>query len=94
MRSWGDQSGLDFDVDSYNTYARLPGRVSKYAEAMACSSDWLYVAAKNVMRRIALRNTPIDTDPGSPPLVNVFLMKFHILSYQEMIKLLLKKWMC
>lgn len=62
----GNQSGLDFDVDSYNTYARLPGGVSKYAEAIACSSDWLYVAAKNVMRRIALRNTPIDTDPGSP----------------------------
>lgn len=62
----GNQTGLDFDVDSYNTFAKLPGDVSKYAEAIACSDDWLYVAAKNKMRRIALKNTPIDTNPSSP----------------------------
>lgn len=62
----GNQTGLDFDVDSYNTFAKLPGNVSKYAEAMACSDDWLYVVAKNVVRRIALKQTPIDTDPSSP----------------------------
>ncbi|UES35568.1 baseplate wedge protein [Citrobacter phage KKP_3664] len=62
----GNQTGLDFDVDSYNTFAKLPGNVSKYAEAMACSDDWLYVVAKNIVRRIALKQTPIDTNPSSP----------------------------
>lgn len=61
----GNQTGLDFDVDSYNTFAKLPGNVTKYAEAIACSDEWLYVAAKNKMRRIALKNTPIDTNPSS-----------------------------
>lgn len=62
----GNQTGLDFDIDSYNTFAKLPGDVSKYAEAIACSNDWLYVVAKNVLRRISLQNTPIDTNPSSP----------------------------
>lgn len=62
----GNQTGLDFDVDSYNTFARLPANVTKYAEAMACSDEYIYVAAKNVLRRIQLKNTPIDTDPSSP----------------------------
>lgn len=62
----GNQTGLDFDIDSYNTYAKLPGDVSKYAEAMSASNEYLYVAAKNVLRRIILNNTPIDTKPGSP----------------------------
>lgn len=62
----GNQTGLDFDVDSYNTFARLPGDVTKIAEAIACSDDWLYVAARNTMRRIALKSTPIDTNPSSP----------------------------
>ncbi|QDH49020.1 baseplate wedge subunit [Pantoea phage Phynn] len=62
----GNQSGLDFDIDSYNTFAKLPGDVSKYAEAIACGDDYLYVVAKDVLRRISLQNTPIDTNPGSP----------------------------
>lgn len=62
----GNQTGLDFDVDSYNTFAKLPGDVTKYAEAIACSENWLYVIAKNRMRRIALKNTPIDGNPSSP----------------------------
>lgn len=62
----GNQSGLEFDIDSYNTFAKLPGDVTKYAEAIACGDDYLYVAAKNNMRRISLQNTPIDTNPSSP----------------------------
>ncbi|QPI17854.1 baseplate wedge subunit [Pectobacterium phage POP12] len=62
----GNITGLDFDVDTYNTFAKLTGDVSKYAEAIACTEDYVFVVAKNNMRRIAIRNTPIDTNPSSP----------------------------
>lgn len=62
----GNQSGIDFDVDLYNTYARLPGDVSKRAEAIAANDDFCYVGAKNTVRQINLTKTKIDTDPNSP----------------------------
>jgi len=62
----GDEFDLGFEVELFNTYARLPGNVTKYAEAMACNDEHLYVVAKDIVRRIKLNNAPIDTVPGSP----------------------------
>lgn len=62
----GEELNLGFDVELFNTYARLPGDVSKHAEAMTCTDEYLYVVAKDTVRRIRLNNAPIDTDPQSP----------------------------
>ncbi|QOI66652.1 baseplate wedge initiator [Erwinia phage FBB1] len=61
----GDQLHLGFNVEIFGTYARLPGDVSKYAEAMACTDDHLYVVSRDTVRRVMLSNAPIDTDPSS-----------------------------
>ncbi|APU01944.1 baseplate wedge subunit [Aeromonas phage L9-6] len=62
----GDELNLGFDVELFNSYARLPGDMYRKAEAIAADDDWIYVAARNNMRRIRTSNAPIETDPGSP----------------------------
>lgn len=62
----GDQIKLDFNVEIFGTYARLPGDVSKYAEAIVCNDEYVYVVARDTVRRALLSNAPIDTDPTSP----------------------------
>lgn len=62
----GDQINLGFDVEIFGTYARLPGDVSKYAEAITCNDDYVYVVSRDTVRRALLSNAPIDTDPQSP----------------------------
>lgn len=62
----GDELNLGFDVELFNIYTRLPGGITKYAEAMTCNDEHLYVAAKDAVRRIKLNNAPVDTDPASP----------------------------
>ncbi|AWD90303.1 baseplate wedge subunit [Erwinia phage Cronus] len=61
----GDQLHLGFDVEIFGTYARLPGDVAKYAEALACTDDNLYVVSRDTVRYVKLSNAPIDTDPTS-----------------------------
>lgn len=61
----GDQLHLGFDVEIFGTYARLPGDISKYAEAMACNEKYVYVTARDTVRRALLSNAPIDVDPTS-----------------------------
>ncbi|ARB05951.1 hypothetical protein fHeYen901_178 [Yersinia phage fHe-Yen9-01] len=62
----GDQLNLGFDVEIFGTYAKYPGDVSKYVEAMTCNNDNLYVVARDTVRFIKLKNAPIDSDPASP----------------------------
>lgn len=62
----GDENDLGFDVEVFGVFSRLTGDTTKYAEAMACSDDYLWVGAKDVIRRIRLKNTPVDTVQGSP----------------------------
>lgn len=62
----GDTVQLGYDVEIYANYARLPADVTKYAEAMACTDEDLFVAAKNTIRHISLKNAEIDRDPDSP----------------------------
>lgn len=62
----GDENDLGFDVEVFGTLARLTADTTKYAEAMACNDEYLWVAAKDVVRRIRLKNTPVDQVQGSP----------------------------
>ena len=62
----GDELNLGFDVELFNSYARLPGDIFRKGEAIAADDDWVYVAARNKLRRIKTSNAPIDNDPGSP----------------------------
>lgn len=62
----GDLLHLGFEVELFGTYASLPGNITRYAEAMACSDDFLWVGAKNNIRFIDLNNAAVDQDPTSP----------------------------
>lgn len=62
----GDQLKLGFEVELFGTYASLPADVTKYAEAFTCNDDYLYVVAKDTVRKVKLKDAPIDTDPLSP----------------------------
>lgn len=61
----GDQLHLGFEAEVFGTYARLPGDVSKYAEAMACTDKYVYVVSRDTVRRVKLSDAPIDSDPTS-----------------------------
>ncbi|BBC78222.1 baseplate wedge subunit [Escherichia phage EcS1] len=62
----GDQLKLGFDVEIFGTYSRLPGEVSRIAEAIVCNDDYVYVVARDKVRYAKLKNAPIDVDPASP----------------------------
>lgn len=62
----GDENDLGFDVEIFGTLARLTGDTTRYAEAMACNDQYLWVACKDHVRRIQLKNTPVDHNQGSP----------------------------
>lgn len=62
----GDQLKLGFDVEIFGTYARLPGEISRRAEAISATDEYIYVVARDVVRRAKTRNAPIDVDPISP----------------------------
>lgn len=62
----GDQLKLGFDVEIFGTYARLPLDMSTRAEAITATNDYIYVVARNVVKRAKTTNAPIDTDPQSP----------------------------
>ncbi|WKW84393.1 baseplate wedge subunit [Aeromonas phage GomatiRiver_11] len=62
----GDGLNLGFDVELFNNYARLPADMFRKGEAIAADEEYVYVAARNVMRRILTSNAPIESDPGSP----------------------------
>ncbi|WWS24664.1 hypothetical protein vBKpnAMK4_00480 [Klebsiella phage vB_Kpn_AM_K4] len=47
----GDQLKLGFEVELFGTYASLPADVTKYAEAFTCNDDYLYVVAKDTVRK-------------------------------------------
>lgn len=62
--------GLDekipFETEIFSTFATLPADVTKYAEAIAANDDSCYIAARDVIRYINVRNTPIIEDIDSP----------------------------
>lgn len=62
----GDQLNLGFDVEIYGTYSRLPAEISHIAEAICANDDYVYVVARDVVRRVKAKNAPVDTDPLSP----------------------------
>lgn len=62
----GDQLNLGFDVDIFGTYTTLPGEISTKAEAMTASNDFVYVVARDTVRKIKTNSAPIDTDATSP----------------------------
>ncbi|ARW58134.1 baseplate wedge initiator [Serratia phage X20] len=62
----GDQLKLGFDVEIFGTYARLPGDVSRIAEAITCNDEYVYVVARDKVRYAKLKDAPIDLDPASP----------------------------
>lgn len=62
----GDTLDLGFDVETFSTYAHLPGNITRYGEAIAASDDYLWVAGRNNLRFVDLKDAPIDTDPNSP----------------------------
>ena len=62
----GDQLKLGFDVEIFGTYARLPLEISKIAEAITATDDYIYVVARNVVRRAKTTDALVDTDPQSP----------------------------
>lgn len=62
----GDTLGLGYDVNIFGTYARLPGELSHIAEAITANDDYIYVAARDVVRFAKAKNAPLDTDPLSP----------------------------
>ncbi|QQG32069.1 baseplate wedge subunit [Citrobacter phage CkP1] len=62
----GDQLKLGFDVEIFGTYASLPGEISKKAEAITATDDYIYVVARDKVRYALTKNAPIDQDPLSP----------------------------
>lgn len=62
----GDQLNLGFDVDIFATYSTLPGEISHIAEAITASDDYVYVTARDVVRKVKTNSAPIDTDVNSP----------------------------
>lgn len=62
----GDKLKLGFNVEIFGTYARLPGNVSRIAEAIVCNDEYVYVTARDKVRYAKLKNAPIDLDPLSP----------------------------
>lgn len=62
----GDQLNLGYDVEIFGNYARLPGDVSRIAEAITANEDYIFVAARDKVRMVKARNAPIDNDPLSP----------------------------
>lgn len=62
----GDQLNLGFEVEIFGTYATWPAELNKRVEAMACSNDYLYGISRDVVRRIKLKQAPVDTVVGSP----------------------------
>ncbi|AHJ86996.1 baseplate wedge subunit [Salmonella phage STP4-a] len=62
----GDQLKLGFDVEIFGTYASLPADVSRIAEAITTTDDFIYVVARDKVRFAKTRNAPIDQDPLSP----------------------------
>ncbi|MGR2462572.1 hypothetical protein ACUX4R_27285, partial [Salmonella enterica] len=39
----GDELNLGFDVELFNSYARLPGDIFRKGEAIAADDNWVYV---------------------------------------------------
>lgn len=62
----GDQLNLGFEVEIFGTYASWPAELNHRVEAMACNNEHLYGVARDVVRRIKLKQAPIDTVVGSP----------------------------
>lgn len=62
----GDQLKLGFDVEIFGDYARLPLAISKIAEAITVSDDYIYVAGRDKVFKAKTTNAPVDTDPNSP----------------------------
>lgn len=61
----GDNTGLNFDIEIFGTYARLPLAVSKIAEAITTSDEYIYVSGRDKVYKAKTASAPIDTDPGS-----------------------------
>lgn len=61
----GENIDLDFDINIFGTYAKLPGDVSQIAEAITCNEEYIYVAARDKVRFVKVKNAPIDNDPLS-----------------------------
>lgn len=57
---------IGFETEQFKSFALLPPTITKVAEAITCNDEYVYVAAKNKIRRIKLKQTPIDVDPDSP----------------------------
>lgn len=62
----GDQLKIGYDVEIFGTYATLPGDMSRKAEAITCTDENVYIAARDKVRYIKTSNAPIDNDPLSP----------------------------
>lgn len=62
----GDQLGIGFNVDIFGNYASLPAEVARIGEAIVCTDDNVYIAARDKVRYIKTSNAPIDSDPLSP----------------------------
>lgn len=58
----GKQFDIGFDLDIFATYATLPAEITKKAEAIAANDEFIYVVAKDVVRKIKAKNAPIDTN--------------------------------
>lgn len=58
----GEENNVGFPVEIFGRYIDLPADLSKRAEAMACSTKWLYVAGRNYIARTNIANPVIDTN--------------------------------
>lgn len=61
----GDNTDLPFNTEVFGSYARLPLAVSKIAEAITVSDEYIYVAGRGRVYKAKTSNAPIDQDPGS-----------------------------
>ena len=62
----GDNIDIGFDVDSYAVYGSLPPDVAKITESIVASDDYVYVVARDIVRKIKTKQAPVDSDLLSP----------------------------
>ncbi|QGZ15323.1 baseplate wedge initiator [Klebsiella phage vB_Kpn_P545] len=62
----GDQLNLGFEVEIFGVYASWPGILNTRVEAMTVNNTHLYGVARDTVRRIKLKQAPVDTVIGSP----------------------------
>lgn len=73
----GENIELDFDINIFGTYSKLPGDVAQIAEAITCNEDYIYVVARDKVRFVKVRNAPIDNDPMSSNFGNKLFETNH-----------------